>query len=71
MKTCQQWVASDEDIEEDIESEMTLVFSHIVPLLQNVSGTHWDFIFDVIENNLEVSCLHLSVLPAYVTKLIE
>jgi len=26
-----------------------------LPVLQNIPGAHWDFIFDVIENNLEVS----------------
>ena len=54
MKQCQQWITSDEEIDEDVESEMTAVFYHLVPILQNVSGGHWDFIFDVIENNLEV-----------------
>lgn len=55
MKTCQQWVTSDEDIDEEVESEMTLIFQHFAPLLQNVPGTHWDLVFDVIENNLDVS----------------
>lgn len=55
MKTCQQWIASDEEIDEEVESEMTLIFYHLVPLLQNVPGAHWDLTFDVIENNLEVS----------------
>ncbi|EPQ53690.1 hypothetical protein GLOTRDRAFT_117039 [Gloeophyllum trabeum ATCC 11539] len=53
MKACQQWVESDEDISEDVESAMTLIFYHLVPILQDVPGGHWDFIFDVIENNLE------------------
>ncbi|EJD05481.1 uncharacterized protein FOMMEDRAFT_103536 [Fomitiporia mediterranea MF3/22] len=53
MKACQSWIASDEDISEDVESEMTLVFQHLAPILQTVSGAHWDFVFDVVENNLE------------------
>ncbi|KAJ6470235.1 hypothetical protein C8R47DRAFT_760272 [Mycena vitilis] len=57
FKACQQWIASDEDIEEELESAMTLVFFHLAPLLQNVPGTHWDLIFDVIESNLESSAL--------------
>ncbi|KZT68385.1 hypothetical protein DAEQUDRAFT_727954 [Daedalea quercina L-15889] len=57
MKTCQQWITSDEDIDEDVESEMTLVFLHLAPILQNVPGAHWDLIFDVMENNLENSSL--------------
>ena len=55
VKACQGWVASDEDIDEDVESEITNVFFHLVPILQNVPGSHWEFIFDVIENNLEVT----------------
>jgi hypothetical protein len=54
VKACQGWIASDEDIDEDVESEITDVFFHLVPILQNVPGSHWDFIFDLIENNLEV-----------------
>ncbi|KAF9818038.1 hypothetical protein IEO21_02999 [Rhodonia placenta] len=53
MKVCQQWIASDEDLDEEVESEMTLVFFHLAPILQNVQGVHWDLIFDVMENNLE------------------
>ncbi|KAL5521576.1 hypothetical protein ACEPAF_2324 [Sanghuangporus sanghuang] len=53
MKTCQGWVESDEGVSEDVESEMTLVFQYLAPILQNVPGAHWDFIFDVTENNLE------------------
>lgn len=58
MKACQAWVAAGEDdedgVDEDVESAMTLVFFHLAPILQNVPGSHWDFIWDVIENNLEV-----------------
>ncbi|KAJ7074942.1 hypothetical protein B0H15DRAFT_1027322 [Mycena belliarum] len=57
FKACQQWVSSDEDIEEELESAMTLVFFHLAPLLQNVPGTHWDLIFDVLESNLENAAL--------------
>jgi hypothetical protein len=62
MKACQTWVAAegdeedgdDEGVNEDVESVMTLVFFHLAPILQNVSGSHWEFIWDVVENNLEV-----------------
>ncbi|KAJ7154581.1 hypothetical protein C8R46DRAFT_1117799 [Mycena filopes] len=57
FKACQQWIASDEDIEEEVESAMTLVFFYLAPLLQNVPGTHWDLIFDVLESNLENASL--------------
>lgn len=60
VKACQKWVADededDEDgVDEDVESAMTEVFVHLAPILQNVPGGHWEFMFDVVENNLEVS----------------
>ncbi|KAF8634833.1 hypothetical protein AX17_004084 [Amanita inopinata Kibby_2008] len=55
VKACQQWISSDEEIDEEAESAMTLVFAHLAPILQNVSGSHWEFIFDVVESNLEAS----------------
>ena len=63
MKACQEWVGSDEGVSEDVESLMTLVFQYLAPILQNVPGAHWDFVFDVIENNLEVRDDFSSVLP--------
>ena len=54
VKACQGWVTSNADIDEDVESEITNVFFHLVPILQNIPGAHWDFIFDLIENKLEV-----------------
>ncbi|KAG7097872.1 hypothetical protein E1B28_005184 [Marasmius oreades] len=56
IKTFQQWVTSDDDdVGEDVECAMTLVFGHLTPILQHVAGNHWAFIFDVVENNLENS----------------
>ncbi|PBK68595.1 hypothetical protein ARMSODRAFT_958257 [Armillaria solidipes] len=55
VKTCEKWIASDEDLDEEVESAMTWTFSHVAPILQNLEGSHWEFIFDVVENNLENS----------------
>ena len=57
VKACQQWISSDEDLDEEVESAMTLVFTHLAPILQDVPGSHWDFVFDVVENNIEVGLL--------------
>lgn len=54
FKVGQQWIASDEDINEEVESAMTLVFFHLAPILQDIPGAHWDLIFDILESNLEV-----------------
>lgn len=68
MKTCQKWITGSDDededeegIDDDVQSEMTGVFMDMVPLLQNVPGSHWDLIFDIIENNLEVSGTRIMV----------
>ncbi|KAF9458921.1 hypothetical protein BDZ94DRAFT_1068633 [Collybia nuda] len=57
MKACQQWIASDEDIDEEVESQMTLIFFYLAPILQDIPGAHWDLIFDILENNLENSSM--------------
>jgi E3 ubiquitin-protein ligase listerin len=66
VKACQQWILAEGDDDEDeeeageeVESLMTLLFGHLAPILQNVPGQHWEFIFDVIENNLEVRAIDL------------
>jgi hypothetical protein len=61
MKACQHWVTSEEDIEEEVESQITVLCFHLAPILQCVSGSHWDFIFDVVENNLEVRNISLTL----------
>lgn len=59
VKSCQKWVADaddddDDGVNEEVESVMTDIFVALAPILQNLSGSHWDFMFDVVENNLEV-----------------
>ncbi|KAJ3872691.1 hypothetical protein F5051DRAFT_148142 [Lentinula edodes] len=46
-------IAKTGDGMEELESAMTLTFYHLAPILQNVTGGHWQFIFDVVENNIE------------------
>ncbi|KAG6883962.1 hypothetical protein C0993_002462 [Termitomyces sp. T159_Od127] len=41
-KSCQQWIASDEDVDEEVVSAITAVG----PILQNMSGAHWELMFD-------------------------
>ncbi|KIN96951.1 hypothetical protein M404DRAFT_32794 [Pisolithus tinctorius Marx 270] len=61
MRACQTWIAEgDEDASEELESVMTLVFRHVAPILENVPGSHWEFIWDVVESNLEVCSLEES-----------
>lgn len=61
IKVLQKWVASDDDddddMDDDVQSVLTAVLLPLVPILQGLEGSHWDFIFDVLENNLEVKFL--------------
>lgn len=59
VKAIQTWVlvedeeVEDEEIDEEVESAMLPVFMNLAPILQSLSGSHWPFIFDVLEGVLE------------------
>jgi hypothetical protein len=56
VKACQGWVLTTDDeeqMEERVESAMLPIFMHLAPILQNVPGSHWAFVFDVLEGVLE------------------
>lgn len=59
VKACQSWVLSesdeDDELDEEVQSAMLPIFVDLAPILQNVPGSHWDFIFDVLEAVLEFS----------------
>ncbi|KAF9477335.1 hypothetical protein BDN70DRAFT_881303 [Pholiota conissans] len=52
VKGCQAWVLAeddDEQLDEEVESAMLPIFVQLAPILQNVPGSHWGFVFDVLE----------------------
>ena len=59
VKACQRWVLGgdgeddEEELEERVESVMLPIFMHLAPILQNVPGGPWAFVFDVLEGVLE------------------
>lgn len=58
VKACQAWVLADDDddgeeMDERVESAMLPIFMHLAPILQNVPGGPWAFVFDVLESVLE------------------
>lgn len=58
IKACQAWVLAegdDDDELDEVQSAMLPIFMHLAPILQNVQGGHWGFIFDVLEATLEGS----------------
>ncbi|KDE03065.1 hypothetical protein MVLG_06425 [Microbotryum lychnidis-dioicae p1A1 Lamole] len=55
IQNIQRWIASDEDLAEEIHVAVAELFVHLSPIVQDMSGSHWDLIFDVIESNLETA----------------
>lgn len=53
-------MASDEDLDGEIDSLLAHLCAELAPVLQTVPGAHWDFIFDLMESNLEVSLFDAS-----------
>ncbi|KAG8744954.1 hypothetical protein FRC10_009189 [Ceratobasidium sp. 414] len=54
VQALQKWMASDEDLDESLEAYATVTLYHLLPILQTVPGAHWEFAFDILENNLGV-----------------
>lgn len=55
LQALQKWIEENDELDEEIESQFSELFVNVAPIIQTVSGAHWDFIMDVIESNLEVS----------------
>jgi hypothetical protein len=51
------WLTSDEadDLDEEIEYRLAQLYTALAPIVQDLSGGHWDSIFDLVESGLEVS----------------
>jgi hypothetical protein len=60
MKALNSWLTSDDysgDFSEELESRMAELYENLGPIVQDVPGAHWETIFDLISNNLEVRSL--------------
>lgn len=55
FQALQKWVEENDELNEEIESQLAELFVNVVAILQSLPGAHWDFILDVIESNLDVS----------------
>lgn len=55
IQRMQAWISSDDDLADEIHTAIAELFLHLAPIVQELSGSHWDFMFDIIESNLEVS----------------
>ncbi|GAC99356.1 predicted ubiquitin-protein ligase [Pseudozyma hubeiensis SY62] len=60
LKDIQRWHSDDEnndDPEEETSTRLAELFVHLLPVVQDVPGSHIDFIFDTLETNLELCSL--------------
>lgn len=56
MQTLQAWMTSDEeDLSEELDSRVAEMFLHLAPIAQNDLGSHWEFVFDLLEANLDAA----------------
>ena len=53
------WMADDSvvDLPEKLEYYMTMLCFELAPIVQDLSGAHWDTIFDLVNNGLDVSAV--------------
>ncbi|KAG9000178.1 hypothetical protein FRB90_011876 [Tulasnella sp. 427] len=58
LQALQKWVASDEELDEEIDSLIVQVSSGLAPILLTIPGSHWDFVFDLMESNLEATSIN-------------
>lgn len=54
LKTFQKWVASDkaDEFEDEMHARMAQVFMHVLPIVQEMAGSHLDLCFDLVETGL-------------------
>ena len=59
LKDLEKWYTSDdaEEPEEEISTRLAEIFVHLLPVVQDVQGSHIDFILDSIEANLDLCSL--------------
>ena len=59
MQHLTSWLTSTEeaadDLPEEVEARVCLLFAEFLPIVQGRPGAHWNSVFDMITNNLEVS----------------
>ncbi|KAM0792628.1 hypothetical protein ACM66B_005288 [Microbotryomycetes sp. NB124-2] len=53
LKTVSAWISSDDDLDEEVYGRLAELFVYLAPIIQDMSGSHWDLMFDVLELNIE------------------
>ncbi|KAJ1030091.1 hypothetical protein NDA16_001004 [Ustilago loliicola] len=60
LKDLQKWYSDDqgpEDPNEEVSTRLVELYMHLLPVVQDVQGSHIDFMFDSLETNLEFCSL--------------
>lgn len=62
MQHLNGWLVSEDeaadDLPEELEARIALLYANLAPIVQDVPGAHWDSMFDMVSGNLEVSSEH-------------
>jgi hypothetical protein len=55
------WLTDDdvEDLPEELDYHVAEFYMAVAPIVQDLAGGHWDSIFDLVENSLEVSSIEV------------
>jgi hypothetical protein len=66
LQNLAKWFTSEaddegEDMGDEVHTRLAELFLPLAPVLQNMNGAHWDFMFNVLESNLEVSGQHSTI----------
>ncbi len=70
LQALQRWITSEEEIVEELNARIAQLGVTLLPIIQDVPGSHFDFFLDLVESNLEISslsdsetlpCLHQSL----------
>lgn len=56
LKHVSSWLADEaaDDLPEEIEYRIAELYTAVAPIVQDLSGAHWDSMFDLMESGLEV-----------------
>ncbi|GAA5860656.1 hypothetical protein JCM8547_005490 [Rhodosporidiobolus lusitaniae] len=53
VQAVSRWIGSEEVLPEGLETGLVELFGHFAPIIQDLSGSHWDLMFDLVESSLD------------------
>ncbi|KPV76129.1 uncharacterized protein RHOBADRAFT_53112, partial [Rhodotorula graminis WP1] len=55
LQSIGRWLGSDERVPTEAQASLVEVLAHLAPIVQDLSGSHWDLMFDLVEGNLDAA----------------